>query len=90
MCSFPRINRVYACENPYVLGALKTEWRFDGTIGPDFPDAQRSIGPAFLADSIAASCPRLPTAHRFPRLRVKIASACWWKAANSPSPAWMT
>lgn len=49
MCSFPRINGVYACENPYTLGVLKKEWGFDGTVGPDFPDAQRSIVPAFLA-----------------------------------------
>ena len=49
MCSFPRINGVYACENPYTLGVLKKEWHFDGTVVPDFPDAQRSIVPAFLA-----------------------------------------
>jgi len=49
MCSFPRINGVYACENPYTLGVLKNEWGFDGVVGPDFPDAQRSIVPAFLA-----------------------------------------
>jgi beta-glucosidase len=39
MCSFPRINGVYACENPYTLDILKKEWGFDGTVGPDFPDA---------------------------------------------------
>ncbi len=49
MCSFPRINGIYACENPYTLGVLKNEWHFDGTVGPDFPDAQRTIIPAFLA-----------------------------------------
>ncbi len=49
MCSFPRINGVYACEYPYTLDILKKEWSFDGTVGPDFPDAQRSIVPAFLA-----------------------------------------
>ena len=49
MCSFPRINGVYACENPYTLGVLKREWGFQGTVGPDFPDAQRSIVPAFKA-----------------------------------------
>lgn len=43
MCSFPRINGTYACENPYTLGILKKEWGFDGTVVPDFPDAQRSI-----------------------------------------------
>lgn len=49
MCSFPRIDGVYACENPYILNVLKEEWKFDGTVGPDFPDAQRSITKAFLA-----------------------------------------
>jgi beta-glucosidase len=49
MCSFPRINGVYACENPYTLGVLKSEWGFQGMVGPDFPDAQRSIVPAFKA-----------------------------------------
>jgi beta-glucosidase len=43
MCSFPRINGVYACENAYTLGILKNEWGFDGMVGPDFPTAQRSI-----------------------------------------------
>lgn len=60
MCSFPRINGVYACENPYTLGILKKEWGFDGTVGPDFPDAQRTIVPAFLAgldSGIMASAP---------------------------------
>lgn len=49
MCSFPRINGVYACENGYVLGILKNEFGFDGTVGPDFPSAQRSIVPAIMA-----------------------------------------
>lgn len=43
MCAFPRINGVYACENPLLLGILKNEWGFRGTVGPDFPDAQRSV-----------------------------------------------
>lgn len=49
MCSFPRINGVYACENTFTLGVLKKEWKFDGAVRPDFPDAQRSIVPAILA-----------------------------------------
>ncbi len=49
MCSFPRINGVYACENAYLLDILKKEWGFDGSVGPDFPVAQRSIIPAFMA-----------------------------------------
>ena len=43
MCSFPRINGTYACENPFTLDVLKKEWGFDGLVVPDFPDAQRSI-----------------------------------------------
>ena len=49
MCSFPRINGVYACENGHLLGILKQEWGFDGAVGPDFPSAQRSITRAVLA-----------------------------------------
>jgi beta-glucosidase len=49
MCSFPRIGGIYACENPLTLDILKQEWGFDGTVGPDFPSAQRSIVKAFLA-----------------------------------------
>jgi len=43
MCAFPRINGVYACEHPLLLGILKNEWGFDGLVVPDFPDAQRTI-----------------------------------------------
>jgi beta-glucosidase len=43
MCAFPRINGVYACENSQLLGILKNEWGFRGTVAPDFPDAQRSV-----------------------------------------------
>jgi beta-glucosidase len=43
MCAFPRINGVYACENPMLLGILKNEWGLRGTVAPDFPDAQRSV-----------------------------------------------
>jgi beta-glucosidase len=49
MCSFPRINGTYACENTYTLGALKNDWGFDGLVGPDFPVAQRSVVPAIRA-----------------------------------------
>ena len=43
MCGFPRVNGVYACENPMLLGILKSEWGLRGTVAPDFPDAQRSV-----------------------------------------------
>lgn len=49
MCSFPRINGIYACENSFTLGVLKNEWAFTGFVVPDFPDAQRSIVPAIKA-----------------------------------------
>ena len=49
MCAFPRINGVYACEDPATLGPLKDFWGFDGTVGPDFPDAQRSVVAAINA-----------------------------------------
>lgn len=49
MCSFPRINGIYACENTHLLDILKNEMGFAGSVGPDFPSAQRSIIPAILA-----------------------------------------
>jgi beta-glucosidase len=49
MCAFPRVNGTYNCENEHLLGILKSEWKFDGSVLPDFPDAQRSIVPAFKA-----------------------------------------
>lgn len=62
MCAFPRINGVYACENPLTLGILKDEWGFDGAVEPDFPDAQRSIVAAVNAGldtgQMAAAPPR--------------------------------
>ena len=49
MCSFPFINGVHACENPYTLNILKREWAFDGSVVPDTPNAQRDIILSFLA-----------------------------------------
>jgi beta-glucosidase len=55
MCSFPRINGVYACENAHLMDILKREWGFDGYVAPDFPSAQRSITRAVLAGLDAGS-----------------------------------
>lgn len=49
MCSFPRINGIYSCENTHLLDILKREWRFDGFVGPDFPSGQRSVTRAVMA-----------------------------------------
>jgi beta-glucosidase len=35
MCSYPRINGSYACQNAFLLGTLKNEWGFSGFVGPD-------------------------------------------------------
>jgi beta-glucosidase len=35
MCSYPRVNGLYACQNPFLLGTLKDEWGFAGFVGPD-------------------------------------------------------
>jgi len=35
MCSYPRINGTYACQNPSILGPPKTDWGFLGFVGPD-------------------------------------------------------
>jgi beta-glucosidase len=60
MCSFPRFNGVYACENAHLFDILKREWRFDGYVGPDFPSAQRSISRAIMAGLDAASFSQTP------------------------------
>jgi len=41
MCSYPQINGLYACQNPYTLGALKNDWGFIGFVGPDATFAVR-------------------------------------------------
>jgi beta-glucosidase len=63
MCAFPRVNGVYACENAHLLGVLKNEWGFEGSVGPDFPDAQRSIIAAVnagLDSGVMAGTPAAP------------------------------
>jgi beta-glucosidase len=35
MCSYSRINGLYACQNPFLLGTLKNDWGFTGFVGPD-------------------------------------------------------
>jgi beta-glucosidase len=40
MCSYNRINGVYACENPYTLGALKKDWGFKGFVVSDWGATQ--------------------------------------------------
>lgn len=41
--------------------SVKKEWGFDGTVVPDFPDAQRTIIPAFLAGLDSGTiAPRAP------------------------------
>jgi beta-glucosidase len=70
MCSFPRINGTYACENAHLFDILKREWGFDGAVGPDFPSAQRSITRAVIAGldsgSFAASPFNAALAHEKP------------------------
>jgi beta-glucosidase len=70
MCSFPRINGTYACENAHLFDILKREWGFDGSVGPDFPSAQRSITRAVIAGldsgSFAASPFNAALAHEKP------------------------
>ena len=60
MCSFPRVNGVYACENAHLFDILKREWGFDGAVGPDFPSAQRSITRAVIAGLDTGSATATP------------------------------
>ena len=40
MCSYNRINGIYACENPYILrGTLKRDWGFNGFVLSDWGGA---------------------------------------------------
>ena len=66
MCAFPRVNGTYACENPFLLGVLKTEFGMRGTVSPDFPDAQRTVVAAINAGLDNGNF-GLPSADRPPR-----------------------
>jgi beta-glucosidase len=35
MCAYPRVNGLYACQSPFLLGTLKDAWGFSGFVGPD-------------------------------------------------------
>lgn len=49
MCSYPRINGTYACENASILGTLKNDWGFTGFVGPDATLAIRNTAAAIAA-----------------------------------------
>ena len=49
MCSYPRINGLYACQNPATLGTLKRDWGFTGFVGPDSTLAVRDTLAAISA-----------------------------------------
>jgi beta-glucosidase len=36
MCSYNRLNEVYACENPELLDVLKTDWKYPGFVMSDW------------------------------------------------------
>ena len=57
MCSYPRLNGVYACQNPATLGTLKHDWGFTGFVGPDSTLAVRDTVAAIEAgtDNFALS-----------------------------------
>ena len=41
MGSYNRLNGLYACQNPHILGTLKDDWGWDGFVAPDFKHAVR-------------------------------------------------
>lgn len=49
MCAFPSINGTYACDNSYIMNTMRDQYGFRGSIGPDFPNAQRSVAQAAKA-----------------------------------------
>lgn len=46
MCSYNRINGVYACENPYTLGVLKKDFGFKGFVISDWGATQSTVNAA--------------------------------------------
>ena len=68
MCSYNRLNGVYACENPYLLSeALKTQWNFKGWVMSDWGATHTAVNSAlagldqempggrFFADTLKAA-----------------------------------
>ena len=45
MCAYNRVNAVYACENPALLGVLKTDWKYPGFVMSDWGGVH-SVAPA--------------------------------------------
>lgn len=56
MCAFPKVNGVFDCQDAYIFNEMRSEYGFEGAIGPDFPDAQHS-----LAASLNAGCDNCAT-----------------------------
>ncbi|MGP3979555.1 beta-glucosidase [Streptomyces sp. KR80] len=46
MCSYPRINGVFACENPAVLDVAKKDWKWDGFYTPDYGAVHSTVASA--------------------------------------------
>jgi beta-glucosidase len=49
MCSYNRVNGIYACEHPALDRVLRQEWKFDGFVVSDWYFAHRSAVAAALA-----------------------------------------
>ncbi len=49
MCSYNRVNGIYACESPLLDQVLRRDWRFDGFVVSDWYFAHRSTVAAALA-----------------------------------------
>lgn len=55
MCSYNRINSVYACSNPYTLGDLRHVFGFNGYVVSDYPATHRTTD---LAAGLNVELPR--------------------------------
>jgi beta-glucosidase len=49
MCSYNKLNGIYACENPAIDSVLRGDWKFDGFVVSDWYFAHRSTLAAALA-----------------------------------------
>jgi beta-glucosidase len=69
MCSYNRINSVYACSNPYTLGDLRHVFGFNGYVVSDYPATHRTTDLAMglnieLPKAVHFTLPRIRRALR--------------------------
>jgi hypothetical protein len=64
MCSYPRVNGAYACENPSTLGTLKTDLGFGGFVMSDWGATWR-VRPGIYKVAVGSSSRDIRATGRF-------------------------